>query len=332
MADQNSWNTRGESEAPFEAAPSVPPPPPEVRVRTMKSDIESMMRGGGGQPQFRNVAAPMISGTEEGVSTGNDQNEKPKSAWTVVIIVIAVGLLAAISYLAYQLLFAEKSGPTPVPFPIAPAAPPPQSILPPPSGVASFVHKSFFKDPADALLTLTIQTTAQNAGELQTFGQNLVNLISAANPKGDLFEINVKDGEGNDLRAADIMKAEDAAVIDPQFFADHFVPDTTFFVYKDRNGLWPGYVLGLQPKDNWLFVKNDVAKLETSPKLENFFLVSPGTPSLGGFKDMIEAGQPARILRFTSATTSSSFVYGFFHNYLVLSTSEDGLMATIGRL
>jgi hypothetical protein len=34
----------------------VPPPPAEVKVRTMKSDIESMAKSGGGLPQFQNVS------------------------------------------------------------------------------------------------------------------------------------------------------------------------------------------------------------------------------------------------------------------------------------
>lgn len=290
--------------------------------------------GGGGAPQFKSVAAPAIlaEATDVSSATGEDKVEQAKPTWTIAIIIVAVVLLAAIAYFAYQIFFVHPNLTVKTPAPMPPAPPPPAAVLPPPSGVSSFVHKSFFKIPADTLLTLTIQTTAQNAGDLQTFSQGLTNLISTANPKGNFFEINVKGGDGNDLNASDIMKAEDAAVIDPQFFAAHFVADATFFIYKDKNGLWPGYVLGLQPKDNWLFVKNDVAKLETSPKLENFFLVSPGTPSPEGFKDMIEAGQPARVLRFSSATASSTFVYGFFHNYLVLSTSEDGLMQAIGKL
>lgn len=36
---------------------STPPPPPlEVKIRTMRSDIESMRKSGGGAPAFRNVA------------------------------------------------------------------------------------------------------------------------------------------------------------------------------------------------------------------------------------------------------------------------------------
>ena len=34
----------------------VPPPPAEVKVRTMQSDLESMAKSGGGSPQFQNVS------------------------------------------------------------------------------------------------------------------------------------------------------------------------------------------------------------------------------------------------------------------------------------
>jgi hypothetical protein len=41
---------------------SAPPPPPaEVKLRTMRSDIESMMRSGGGAPSFQNVAVSGLS-------------------------------------------------------------------------------------------------------------------------------------------------------------------------------------------------------------------------------------------------------------------------------
>jgi hypothetical protein len=33
-----------------------PPPPMEVKIRTMRSDIDSMMKSGGGAPSFQNVA------------------------------------------------------------------------------------------------------------------------------------------------------------------------------------------------------------------------------------------------------------------------------------
>jgi hypothetical protein len=46
---------------------SAPPPPPaEVKIRTMRSDIESMMRSGGGAPSFQNVAVSGLSLQKEG--------------------------------------------------------------------------------------------------------------------------------------------------------------------------------------------------------------------------------------------------------------------------
>jgi len=46
---------------------SAPPPPPaEVKIRTMRSDIESMMRSGGGAPSFQNVAVSGLSLEREG--------------------------------------------------------------------------------------------------------------------------------------------------------------------------------------------------------------------------------------------------------------------------
>jgi hypothetical protein len=43
-----------------------PPPPAEVKIRTMRSDIESMMRSGGGAPSFQNVAVSGLALEREG--------------------------------------------------------------------------------------------------------------------------------------------------------------------------------------------------------------------------------------------------------------------------
>ena len=46
---------------------SAPPPPPaEVKIRTMRSDIESMMRSGGGAPSFQDVAVSGLTLEREG--------------------------------------------------------------------------------------------------------------------------------------------------------------------------------------------------------------------------------------------------------------------------
>ena len=40
---------------------TAPPPPSEVKVRTMRSDINSMMKSGGGAPSYQNVAVTGLS-------------------------------------------------------------------------------------------------------------------------------------------------------------------------------------------------------------------------------------------------------------------------------
>ena len=52
---------------------SAPPPPPaEVKIRTMRSDIASMTRSGGGAPSFENVAVSGLS-LERGTSSAGCQ-------------------------------------------------------------------------------------------------------------------------------------------------------------------------------------------------------------------------------------------------------------------
>jgi len=40
---------------------TAPPPPSEVKIRTMRSDINSMMQSGGGAPSFENVSVSGLS-------------------------------------------------------------------------------------------------------------------------------------------------------------------------------------------------------------------------------------------------------------------------------
>jgi hypothetical protein len=41
--------------------PTAPPPPSEVKIRTMRSDIDGMMQSGGGAPSFQNVSISGLS-------------------------------------------------------------------------------------------------------------------------------------------------------------------------------------------------------------------------------------------------------------------------------
>ncbi len=243
--------------------------------------------------------------------------------------VVALIVLAAIIYLAYSIFFGggNVSGTS------APAATQGQTqqyTNPQPVG-ASFTHATLFSKPVDQTLTLTLSSAAQNASDLQTFPQRFSGIFAGARPTSTFFEIDAKKADGTDAYVNDIFSAADTAVLDPQYVLAHFNPDATVFAYKDANGIWPGYVLKLKPAENWLFLKDNVAKLEAmTTKIENFFLVSPGDPSAVGFQDVTAANSSFRALAFSQP--GATFVYGWYQGYLMMSTSLDGLKQAIARL
>ncbi len=329
---------------------TAPPPPPEVKVRTMRSDLEAMTKSGGSLPRFQNVAVGTLS-FEEGTRAASPaaRGLSKKTALLILIIVAAAAGTALISYFVYAAFFANKSGPvveSAQPAPATQKAAPTNtaalstsgngsSVAPPPAAAAGpFTHLSFFKMPADQVLTLTLSPggPASSAADLQTFNQKLTALLAGANKNAALIEIKVKDAQGNGVPVSDILAAENAEVFGPQFLAAHFNPDTTFFVYRDKNGFWPGYVLSLAIGENWLFLEKDVAKLESSPSLANFFLQDVGAPAPGGFTDATVSSTAVRVLTFPNSSAPAAFTYGWFQVRLILSTSENGFLQAINHL
>lgn len=67
-----------------EGTTSVPPPPPEVSVRTMASDLEYMRQSGGETPKYQSVPLP--------VSPGRVSGKGSAWAWWFVGAVALVGL------------------------------------------------------------------------------------------------------------------------------------------------------------------------------------------------------------------------------------------------
>lgn len=337
--DENFWKSTQEPPPDLEAvAPSVAPPP-EVRVRTLRTDLESMAKSGGALPQFQAVKAPRLPSALGATASGGEKNK----LMTAIIALVAIALLGAVAFLAYQLFL--KSPPSSNVTPAGPrainqpATRPQSSPLPSTSPLArqGFVHHSLLKKPADQLLVLTVRSNVENATDLQTFNQRVIGLLAQAKSPGNLFEINVKNTDGKDLDINEIFSAADIGVLDSQFVSARFNLDPTFFVYRDKNGstgltaggLWPGFIISLKPTENWLFIKNDVAKLEKSSKVNNFFLSFPGDSS-GDFKDDVVSGQPVRVLTFTAP--GAVFIYGWFRGNLILSTSLEGLKVVLAGL
>jgi hypothetical protein len=80
---------------------NVPPPPSEVKVRTMRSDIDGMTKMGGGLPQFKTVAVegsgPPRRSSFAGPSFGGGTG-KAFLWWIVALGVVVLGLIAWFGY------------------------------------------------------------------------------------------------------------------------------------------------------------------------------------------------------------------------------------------
>ncbi len=335
--------------------PSAPPPPTELKIRTMRSDLESMEKTGGGSPQFQSIAVPKLSIGNGGgnpnaqftapapaeVSSASGAGRKGLVIALIIIAVLAVGILAYSAYLVFMngAKNAPASGNAADTGTNAAAgtAPPATSSAPSSSSVPSslsapFIHASLFKKPADQTLIFTLGTagTATSAADLQTFAQKLAALLASARKNAGVIEVAVQTPDKHGVAAGDLLAAMNAPILSAQALA-HFNPDATFFVYQDQNGFWPGLILALNPGESPATAGADVTALESSSNITNFFLTNVGAP-VGGFVDGTTGTSTVRVLQFVNATPPAYFVYGWDRNYLILSGSEDGFSAAVARL
>lgn len=320
---QQGFGEKGKDE---EIISNVPPPPVEVKVRTMQSDLDEMAKSGGGLPRFEAVKVRL----PDRFPREEEKTKKKLDLFWVVVPVLALALFAAIVYLVYSSFSAvgEPASPTPAQKSEIPQGP--RAPIQPPSQApeAEFIHLSLFRKPADETLTFVRRSRAESAAELETWSQRLLRVLGGAKQGSKFIEIRFQDEAGRDLRVDEILALPDALVLAPEFLLDKFNPDPTAFVYRDGGAFSPGYIFALRPEENWLFLREDVAKLELSSKLENLFLQSPGSP-IGNFEDVVVGEQPARQLAFPSGAT---FIYGWFRGRLILSTSEEGLKEALARM
>jgi hypothetical protein len=78
---------------------SAPPPPQEVKIRTMRSDLASMAQSGGGLPQFQNVRIDAPAAEEDRV--GTPQGERRINIGIAIAIVAVIVVLAIIGYFVF---------------------------------------------------------------------------------------------------------------------------------------------------------------------------------------------------------------------------------------
>ncbi len=334
------------------ATPPVTPPPSapspsNVILRTMGSDNEGMKKSGGAVPEPKPFSSPLIANTGDGRFTGPDTQSPSapqeisvgKKKWGSFIILITsltviAGVLGAVGYfIVWPILFPEPLDALPAqpaqqqPPPPAQTTPPDQQQQPPPPAQTeeapneAIPHVSLFisgpslasgsidvpEQPTAASLRALMQSASQLEGEERT----------AAN--GAMREILFTKGTAPaafSLIASTLINELTFATIDVLFESDF-----TGFVYYDENGVWPGYVAKLKDTATEATAQNQIAAMEASSDVVNFYLQNPDGAAT--FKDGVLGARPVRYLTFT--TPGATLEYGWFNKHLVISTSFEGM-------
>ena len=309
---------------------NVPPPPNEVGVRTMASDLASIAERGGGSPKPRMIRIssnpPAAAGPTVASSTVAETRKqavlesKPLPTFLFPFLgILLLGVFSAAYFLVYPLLNPKKPS---VKVPVVPTVK--QSL--------SFEHKSFFGQPIDGNFTLEILSPIIGMESEHDKVSSFVNGIT-----GSFFEIIPQSGGGQALSADDFFSSIGGNVLGSDFLNENFEKDFTLFLYKDKNslpagkaGLWPGYILQLKAGKSPIFLQKAVLQKMESASAEraNLFLTPPGVPAGSQFQNGLSGGQPIWFINYSNA--SSTIAYGwFFNKYLAISTSLDGLKQAI---
>lgn len=308
---------------------AVPETPKEVIIRTLASDLELMAKSGGAFTALKPVTQPTPTVVPIQTPAPADETKLIKIAVFGGAGILGVGILVLAGYYLMPLIFPPKIAPTPIP-----TLPTNQNsqTLPETKNLPSpvFTHQSFFRTPADQVLSLNLAPVTE-AATLQTFGQQITTTLSGTDPNSDFFEIETKDANNKPISWTKFLSFTNTNLLTSEFFLSNFSQDFTAFIYRDKNGVWPGYVLQLNGNQNPLIFRSQMNTMESGvPVLQNLYLSSPGNPK-GGFQDGQLVGEPIRTISFEQ--NGAIFAYGWFHSkYLILSTSLDGLKEAVKRL
>jgi len=302
---------------------AVPPPPTrEVDIRTMASDGKSLKSSGGvsTKPKTFNpsdlIKEPIVNNS---IRAGDKlPKSKKKISLIIVGIVVVLGASAATAFffILPQFQGEEIVNETPK---VEEVQIPEQEVVIPP-----LVHTSFFSKPVELItpVNLNILEYSEILSALKT--ESNVSL-----PADSIQEIVFSVG-GVPVKANEI-----ATVLFPNLGTDDsFDQDFTGFLYHDGTEVWPGYIFKVVDQNSTL-ENNMRIILEGSPVLAALYLDSPGVQDAGGFRDGLITTEDntvvgTRYLPFS--VDGASLNYGWFNDYLVLSTSFAGMQKAMTTL
>ncbi len=318
--DQNNGLTSSAQGIPTER------PMTEQQIRTMRGDLNPMPS----EPQLSVPAAPgnttkvVFDGDEPSFSpnTVNQMpasvdaliagHERKKTLWWVIGGVVIVVALGAVGYFViYPMLTAAPAEPAPAtelpvtPQPVTPAQPetPEKS-------------SAFINDPG-SVATITISDPISRTGIVTGITK------AASTAPAGVTELLINGSGNNPLPFGPFLAAVATGFTEAGSANLLFNDDFTAFMYKDENGVWPGYVATLKPGFDPQALKGWFTSLEKAP-VKNFFTGDPG--KMAAFKDgLINNKYPDRYATGASAGASFGYVMLPQQQKVVISTSFAGL-------
>ncbi|MCR4328043.1 MAG: hypothetical protein NUV53_00820 [Patescibacteria group bacterium] len=335
--------------------PVIPTPPAEVFIRTMESDLQSLHESGGlsvGQVKLkpeRVFVSPDAEAKNYAKRHAAPTTHTVEKRWLALAGVSAVAFVGILAYIFVNFSLPSFQGFFPgdilseqnntetgnevvaVVTSSVPVSEP--EVLGSPTRLNNF---SMWRKPADHTISFIAAGAIADAASLKTPVQRLLEVLPSRNSTSTLLEIVPQNTVGTTVPLPEFLPLLDMDVLDSAFFSKYFENQFVMFAYRDKEGIWPGLVLALRPGENWLFLKNDAAPLEDSPKIANFYLSDPGTPK-GKFHDISIGSIPARALEWNppvgqAGVGARKFVYGWFRGYLLMSASQEGLEQMVQRL
>lgn len=303
-----------------QAQTKVPPPPtPEVSVRTMQSDIRSISQGEvNPTPEVvspKQTPSIDVQGLAPDIANQMLSEEEPakkshRGIWTLIIILIIIALGAVGFFVVYPMMSAPTVEPTPLAATPEPAAPEP--VLK--------EHSSAFSSSVSAISSVNLKLPAMSRESI------IQGLTDQGSLVGEgLTEIVIENEEGQ-VAFPQLLTTLLPAFLDGSAATTYVTDDFTAYVYKNKDGIWPGYIIPLKPEgtttlNQWL------ANLEKTD-LGALFVTLPGT--LGAFKDGTVMGISDRFAPGT--TPGASLSYAVTATDLHISTSYEGLKAALTAL
>lgn len=261
------------------------------------------------------------SGIEEEKPAGGKL--KKTLVW-ILGIALAGGVGFAGYYFVFPLLFPQQVPPPPPaitnqnpPAEVPPATVPEAAVPPAPA-----LHQSLLKSSDKTSAAQLIGT------DLDSFKNALSGEAGTSNAPGTLVELTMSDANGQ-VAASSAFSALIPG-ISAEAMKNLFQEDFTVALYYDASGVWPAYILKLNPEASQVEAQTAVSGMEASANLKNLFLADPGTPSAGGFKSGTAGAAATRYLTYSQKGAGLNIAWS--GDKLVVSASYNGLKKILGNL